>query len=88
MSRSGRSLQEANPTDVETVDGIIAALYGSISGPVGQERDWNRFRSLFTPDGRLNPASAQAPDGYLNWTPEVYWERNAATLQQIGFTEA
>jgi len=42
----------ANAKDVESPDAILAAVYDVISGPVG-ERDWNRFRSLFIPEGRL-----------------------------------
>ncbi|MEE8594523.1 MAG: hypothetical protein V3T25_01520, partial [Gemmatimonadota bacterium] len=38
---------DADSDDVESIDAIIAALYDVISGPAGQERDWNRFRSLF-----------------------------------------
>lgn len=45
--------QTARPGDVATVDGVIAALYGTISGPAGQERDWNRLRALFRADGRM-----------------------------------
>ena len=37
--------------DVNTVDGIITALYDSISGPAGFERDAERFRALFLEDG-------------------------------------
>src|SRR5947208_15952213 len=42
----------ARPEDVKSIDNILAALYGVISGPAG-ERDWNRFRSLFLPQARL-----------------------------------
>jgi len=38
--------------DVATMDAIIAAVYGSISGPAGA-RDWDRLRSLFHPSARL-----------------------------------
>src|ERR1043166_1704812 len=43
------------PEDVESIDGIIKALYESISGPAGP-RDWERLRSLFMPGGRMMPA--------------------------------
>ena len=46
----------ARQQDVQTVDGIIKALYEVISGPAGQKRDWDRFRSLFAPGARLIPA--------------------------------
>src|SRR5437667_12397817 len=32
--------------DVKSIDSILAALYGVISGPSGQ-RDWERFLTLF-----------------------------------------
>ncbi len=34
-------------SDVSTLDGIIHALYEVLSGPAGQPRDWDRYRSLF-----------------------------------------
>ncbi len=39
----------ADPGDVESVDAIIAAVYDVISGSAGQDRDWDRMRSLFVP---------------------------------------
>jgi hypothetical protein len=48
-------LASAKAEDVTTIDGIINALYASISGPKGQARDWNRMRSLFVPEARLMP---------------------------------
>ena len=50
----------ADPTDVASIDAIIAAAYDSISGPVGQKRDWNRLRSLFIPGARLIPTAQNA----------------------------
>lgn len=44
--------------DVESIPGILKALYESISGPAGP-RDWDRLRSLFVPAGRLLPARSQ-----------------------------
>src|SRR5215469_14094644 len=56
----------AKPEDVRSVDAIVGALYDVISGPKGQARDWDRFRSLFLPDARLIPiragSGAQASD--------------------------
>ena len=48
--------------DVSSIDAIIAALYDVISGPSGQERDWNRLRSLFVPTARMMPVGVR-PDG-------------------------
>ncbi|HYK43071.1 MAG TPA: hypothetical protein VE007_11830 [Thermoanaerobaculia bacterium] len=41
--------------DLSTIDGLIRAMYGVISGPAGP-RDWDRERALFHPGGRLMPA--------------------------------
>ncbi len=56
-AQSSRSADRspADPADVESVDAIIAAVYDVISGPAGQERDWDRMRSLFIPGARLIP---------------------------------
>jgi hypothetical protein len=43
----------AQATDVQSLDGIVAALYDVISGGIGQARDWSRMRSLFIPDARI-----------------------------------
>src|ERR1700685_1008010 len=40
-------------SDVDTPDHLMASLYDVISGPAGKARDWDRFRSLFLPEGRL-----------------------------------
>jgi hypothetical protein len=43
----------AQATDVQSLDGIVAALYVVISGGIGQPRNWNRMRSLFIPEARI-----------------------------------
>ncbi|HEX6367907.1 MAG TPA: hypothetical protein VF006_03170 [Longimicrobium sp.] len=43
----------ADSLDVASPEAIVTALYDVISGPGTQERDWNRFRSLFLPGARL-----------------------------------
>lgn len=43
----------ADSADVATPEAIVTALYDVISGPAGQARDWDRFRSLFLPGARL-----------------------------------
>ena len=79
---------EADPADVSSVDAIITALYASISGPMNEPRDRDRFLSLFTADARLIPTGAQAPGGYLAMTPAEYWENAEGVLLSMGFTEA
>jgi hypothetical protein len=79
----------AKAADVHSVDAITAALYDVISGPAGQARDWNRFRSLFVPDARLIPVRhAKTGDGadVLPLTPDRYIELSSHALSQ-GFFE-
>ncbi len=80
---------KANHEDVKSVDAIVAATYDVISGPKGKERDWNRFRSLFVPDGRLSPTVA-LPDGRADVRPmtvDQYVERASGTFRSNGFFE-
>jgi hypothetical protein len=51
------------PEDVGSVEAIVGALYGAISGPAGP-RDWDRLRSLFLTGARLIPAGRR-PDGSI-----------------------
>jgi hypothetical protein len=79
---------EAKKEDVASMDAILAALYDVISGPAGQARDWNRFRSLFAPGARLIP-TGRTPEGQGRITvsdPEGYITRSANALSQ-GFFE-
>src|SRR2546423_8829213 len=79
----------ANPADVASVDAIIASLYDVISGPAGQARDWNRFRSLFAPGARLIPTrrATDAPPRPAVLTPDEYAQRAGSALTQNGFFE-
>jgi hypothetical protein len=46
-------MKPALKSDVSTLDGILHALYEVLSGPAGQPRDWERYRSLFMENARL-----------------------------------
>lgn len=78
----------ARPADVSSVDAIIAALYDVISGPAGQTRDWNRFRSLFVPYARLVPTGV-VPNGAraVVLGVEDYIKRAGPGLEASGFFE-
>ena len=80
---------QANPEDVASVDAIIAALYDVISGPAGQARDWDRFRSLATPTCQLIPIQRRQDGGHQHFvmTVEQYIERAGPYLEQNGFFE-
>jgi hypothetical protein len=79
----------ASPKDVATEDAILGALYDVISGPAGQDRDWNRFRSLFMPKAQLI-AVAPLPGGGVRpivMTPDDYAQRAGPKLRESGFFE-
>jgi hypothetical protein len=79
----------ASPADVESLDGLVHALYDVISGPAGQARDWDRMRSLFIPGARLIPSgpNAEGVFGHAVWTVDEYIERSGPFLEQNGFFE-
>ena len=80
----------ADPADVASPDAILAAVYDVISGPAGQERNWDRWRSLFLPGARLIPTGPQQTGtgfGHGVITPEDYVERSGPWLVQNGFFE-
>jgi len=60
--------------DVESLESIMSALTEVISGPADRERDWNRFKNLFSEDAKLIPT--QKDDNgqvtYHYWSPEEY----------------
>ncbi len=83
------AVPEALPEDVETVDGIMAAVYDVISGGQGVERDWDRFRSLFHPSTHLIPSGFRQ-DGssvIFFWDVETYIITAGAGLVASGFFE-
>jgi hypothetical protein len=80
----------AKPADVASPDAIMAATYDVISGPAAQQRDWDRFRSLFVPGARLIPVVPRKTGGGLDTriiTPDEYAQHADAYFQKNGFAE-
>lgn len=80
---------QANPSDVDSVEHILGAVYDSISGSAGP-RNWERFRSLFYADARLIP-SRRDKAGKLVVSPltvEQYIERVKSYFEKEAFFEA
>lgn len=79
----------ARPGDVGTIDSLITALYATISGPVGQPRQWERFHSLMHPQARLIPTGCDTAGTcrLRVWTPAEYRARSDSILMAVGFTE-
>jgi hypothetical protein len=82
----------ADPSDVESIEAIVAAAYDVISGPAGQKRDWKRERSLFISGARLIPTAVDAGRNDVDLTPQVldveaYIARVEPYLGTTGFYE-
>jgi hypothetical protein len=85
-------IPNANPSDVESIDAIIAAAYDVISGPAGKKRDWDRERSLFFPGARLMPTATVPGRNDVDLAPlildvEGYIERVEPIFAKSGFYE-
>ena len=78
----------AKPEDVSSPEAILKALYDVISGPAGKARDWDRFRSLFAPGGRLIPTRIVGDGASISAiTPDQYATAAGPRLEQNGFFE-
>lgn len=77
------------PYDLSTIDGVLEALYSSISGEKGEERDWDTFRQLFTEDARLIPTGQNEEGKFTSrsLTPEDYIKQSGPYLVENGFIE-
>lgn len=80
---------EAAPADVASMDAVVAALYGVISGDAGQPRDWNRFRSLFWPGAVMVPTGLDKEGRFRArlQTPDDYVARNGPYFAKHAFYE-
>ena len=81
----------ADTADVASIEAIMAAVYDVISGPAGQPRDWDRFRSLFIDGARLIPTGRNRGTGETGHgllTVEDYVARAGPQLEAGGFFEA
>ncbi|HEY7098045.1 MAG TPA: hypothetical protein VH437_15070 [Terriglobales bacterium] len=88
----------SSSNDFATLDSTLNALYDLISGPAGEKRDWERYRSLFAPGARLMPVvhgSGDKPhvrllsiDDYIQrvepiFTLENFWERETSRKTEV-----
>ena len=79
---------EADPKDVSTIDGIIKALYESISGDVGKAREWGRDRTLYTPNIRFVTINSNKDKSSVRRvTHQQYVNNNNEFLIKSGFVE-
>ena len=78
---------KADPADVKSIDAILAAMYQATGGNPGQPRQWDRYRSLFTPDARLIAArpGAEGGAGAMFLTVGNYVDANRTYFEKGGF---
>ncbi|HEY6331185.1 MAG TPA: hypothetical protein VI756_17795, partial [Blastocatellia bacterium] len=79
----------ARPSDVESMDSIMHAVYDVISGGAGQKRDWDRMRSLFGPGAHLIAVGSDKKGGYVVRMVDIdgYINRAAPYFEKEGFFE-
>lgn len=79
----------AKMEDVKSIDSIVKSLYDVISGPAGQKRDWDRFRSLFSAKGTLSALvkNRQGEMVLVIMTPGDYISRSGKVIEERGFFE-
>lgn len=80
---------KARPEDVSSIDAIMKALYSIPGGDKGQPRDWDRYRSLFTPDARLIPARGNPEGGAMAMYVTItdYISLNKTYFEKGGFMD-
>ncbi len=74
---------------VHDIASLIPALYQSISGPAGQERQWDRMREMFFPGAHM-VRTIIAEDGTpqaLVMDVETYIETTSAYFREHSFYE-
>lgn len=83
------SWPKARPEDVASIDAIMAAFYALPAGNPGQPRDWDRYRSLFTPDARLIPARGDPKGGAMAMYVTItdYISLNKSYFEKGGFSD-
>lgn len=77
----------ADPQDVASIPAIVEAYYESISAAPDAARNWDRFRSLFLPEGLLVTIGPGDADAALALTPDQFVRVNRAYFEKSGYVE-
>ncbi|HKY61767.1 MAG TPA: hypothetical protein VJP59_12235 [Gemmatimonadota bacterium] len=77
--------RQADPADVGTIDGIVAAFYDVVSGPPGEPRQWERDATLYGPGTLFTIADSAG--AYRNVTPAEFARETDGYLVESGFVE-
>jgi hypothetical protein len=77
----------AKPRDVQSMQGILRAVYDVISGPAGA-RDWDRFRSLFLPQARFTQTDKTTGSTLIYfWSVDEFMRDAGAMFAKDAFYE-
>jgi hypothetical protein len=89
MSLEEHRMPAADAGDIRSPGSIVTALYDVISGPAKEERDWDRFRSLFLPGARVVIAASTAggEEEVKEWDVEEFVDEASKHYRQKGFWE-
>ena len=81
---------EPRAEDVETIDGIVAAFYETVSGPAGRPRDWARDATLYLEPVSFTVLGIHAGTGRPTAetiSKQAFVDRSDAWLVENGFVE-
>jgi hypothetical protein len=89
---SDLTLSAPAASDTASIEGTVTTLYALISGPPGQPRDWDRFRTMFIPGARMIPTNRAIHEGHGGHPPDVmdvetFIRTSAPVLETMGFEE-
>lgn len=88
---SGRPTGNALRVDTTTLGAVVDAFYEIKSGPAGQARDWDRFRSLFLPEARLVSTFVPEATGiirYASFDLDTFIDGGARQMERRGFFQS
>lgn len=82
-------MAESNPrsADLASTDAIVRALYEAISFEPNGQPDWDRFASLFHPEGRLIPPRDEESGELHVLGVEEFAERSSEYVERVGIRE-
>ena len=91
MTKPGLPYEE-RPADAATIDGMVKALYESISFAPHTQPDYDRLRSLFHVNGHLIPAKAEKESPFTIMDVETFITHSREQvviggLERRGFVE-
>lgn len=92
-ARVSKNKLAADPADVSSLDGIIRALYESVSFAPGKQPNYDRLRTIFHRDGRLIPSKVDRDAEFSSLDLESFVTQSReiiviSGLERKGFLES